>query len=223
MLADSSLGQVVSLVGGIPPLDTTILFSAMVAQSLKEIGIPSPGVTQGALMYAGIKLMTGDPVTGIAIMLAIVLGSICGSSTAYSLGRFLGLGFLKRCGKYIKYPPEKLEKIKTKLFEKGVLAIVLGRFIPTFMAPTSIAAGLMRIPIVKYTAGTVIAVMLWELLFVGIGAITGKVLDGFQIPRFDVWLPAILGMLMIVWLVIGVVFWWLKQSKKEPSKTLHFE
>lgn len=36
----------------ITPADTAIIISATAAQALKELGIPSPGVTPGALMYA---------------------------------------------------------------------------------------------------------------------------------------------------------------------------
>lgn len=223
MLADSLLGPAVSLVGGIPPIDTTILFSAMVAQALKEIGIPSPGVTQGALIYAGIKLTTGDSVTGIAIILAIVLGSLCGSAAAYSLGRFLGLRFVKSCSKYVKYTPEKLEKIKNKLLEKGVLAVILGRFVPALMAPLSITAGLVRMPIAKYAAGIAIAVMIWELFFVSLGALTGKILNGFQIPGIDVWLPAMSVVVVMVLLVLGGILWGLRRLKNEPIETLHLK
>jgi membrane protein DedA with SNARE-associated domain len=223
LLADSLLGLVASLVGGIPPVDTTILIGAMVAQALKEIGIPSPGVTQGALMYAGIKLMTGDSVAGIAIMLAIVLGSGCGSAAAYSVGRFVGLGFVKRYGKYIRLSPENLGKIKNKLLEKAVLAVILGRFVPALMAPMSIKAGLVRMPIAKYAAGAAIAVMIWELFFVGLGAITGKVLDGFQIPGIDIWLPAMLAAAVMVFLVITGILWGFRRIKNEPIETLHLE
>ena len=217
MSVDSILGTFASLFGGIPPIDSTILFTSMVAQALKEVGIPSPGVTQGALMYAGFRLTTGDSVTGIAIILAVVWGALCGSATAYSLGRFLGWSFLKRGEKCNKYAPKKLEKIKNRLLEKGILAVVLGRFVPACMAPVSFTAGLMRMPITKYAAGIAIAVMIWELFFVGLGAISGKVFDGFQIPRIQAWLPAVAGAAVMVLLVTMGVFWGLRRAQERAN------
>ncbi len=221
MFVDKILGPMTFIVASISPADIAIILTAMVAQALKELGIPSPGVTQGALIYAGIKLTTGNYLTGIAIILAIAFGSLCGASAAYSFGRFLGVPFINRFGKYIKYTPEKMDQFKNKLHNKATLAVLLGRFVPAIMAPLSITAGITRMPVAKYAIGIAVAVILWELFFVGIGAITGKVLDGFNIPDINVLLPVILGAVVMAMLMITGLSWVLRRRRKEPIDTLY--
>jgi len=223
MFVDKIFEPMTFIVASVSPADIAIILTAMFAQALKELGIPSPGVTQGALIYAGIQLTTGNYPTGMAIILAIAFGSLCGASAAYSFGRFLGVPFVNRFGKYIKYTPGKMDQIKNKLHNKATLAVLLGRFVPAIMAPLSITAGIMRMPVAKYAIGIAVSVILWELFFVGIGAITGKVLDVFNIPGINVLLPAILVAAVMLILLITGLLWVLRRRRKESIDTLHLD
>jgi membrane protein DedA with SNARE-associated domain len=203
--------------------DLVVIGLAFVAQSLKEWGIPSPGVTQSSLMYAGCQLTAGSFLTGTAIIMAVFAGSLCGSSAAYCSGRFLGLRFIDRFGKYIHLTPEKLDELKSRIGNRATLAIMLGRFVPTIMAPLSITAGIMRIPMVKYSAGIALAVLLWETLFVSIGAISGKALSEVRILDIKGIFPSILLAMLGAFLIRTAFIYLLRwRTKRKANQTAGF-
>jgi membrane protein DedA with SNARE-associated domain len=200
-----SLGQMVVSADGITSAGLAVIISALIAQLLKELGIPSPGVTQSALIFAGYQWTIGNYLISAGIILAILCGSLCGAGISYSLGCFIGFRFVKRFGKYLHLTQEKLEWIKTKIGSSALLSIFIGRFIPAFMAPSSITAGIIRFPILKYLAGVALAVMMWASLFVGIGILGGQVINSIQIPGIKNIIPvillAVLG-LLLAWIVV---------------------
>ncbi len=198
--------------------DFIIMGVAFVAQALKEWGIPSPGVTQSSLMYAGSQLTAGSLLTGVAIITAVFAGSLCGSSAIYWTGRIVGPGFISRFGKYLRITPEKLELFKAKVGNKATLAIMIGRFVPTVMAPLSVSAGMMRIPMLKYSAGIALAVLLWESLFVSVGAVAGQSLSEVRLIDVKSILPALLGTMLGAFLVRAVFIYGLK--RKADNKAL---
>ena len=219
MFAENIFGQVSLGSIAVERADLAIIGLAFVAQALKEWGIPSPGVTQSSLMYAGCQLTAGSFLTGTVIILAIFSGSLCGSSVAYCSGRFLGVRFINRFGKYIHLTPEKLDELKSKIGNRATPAIMLGRFVPTMMAPLSVAAGIMRIPMAKYSAGIALAVLIWESLFVSIGAFTGKALSEVRILDIKGILPALLGAMLGAFLIRTILVYlihWHRNKKVNP-------
>jgi membrane protein DedA with SNARE-associated domain len=200
--------------------DLVIIGLAFVAQSLKEWGIPSPGVTQSSLMYAGYQLSVGNLMTGIAIIVAVFFGALCGSSALYFSGRFLGERFINRFGKYIHLTYERLNSLKLKIGNKAAVAIILGRFVPTMMAPLSFAAGTMRIPMARYSAGIALAVLLWESLFLSIGALSGKALSEVHFLDNKSILPSLLGAMLGAFLLRSAFIILLRwHGKKKANQT----
>lgn len=193
--------------------DLVIIGVAFVAQALKEWGIPSPGVTQSSLMYAGSQLTNDGFLTGVAIIASVFAGSLCGSSAVYWASRMLGPGFISRFGKYLRITPEKLESFKAKVGNRATLAVMIGRFVPTAMAPLSVSAGIMRIPMLKYSAGIALAVLVWESLFVSVGAVAGQSLSEVRLLDVQNILPALLGAMLGAFLVRAVFIYILKRRE----------
>jgi len=207
----------ITILNSITPGEMAIIGSAMLAQTLKEMGIPSPGVTQSALMYAGYQGIAGNYLPGMVIVLAIYCGSMCGATITYHLGKYLGIPLIKKFGKYIHLTQDKLETVKNKVNNKSVLVIFGARFIPTIMAPLSFTAGMIRIPLLKYLAGISLVVILWASLFIGIGAVSGRVLDNIHIPGIEGIIPALLCTIVAAFLIRLGVIYFLTNRKKKPS------
>jgi len=154
--------------------DMAVIGFAALAQALKEIGIPSPGVTQGALVYAGYQMAHGNFPLAIIIILAIFAGSICGCTIAFGTGRYLGSSLVRHWGKYIRITPEKLQRAKNTLEHRSLVPMIFGRFVPAVMAPISVAAGTLRFSVPRYATGITISMLLWAGLFVMLGTIFGE-------------------------------------------------
>ncbi|RJO62003.1 MAG: DedA family protein [Dehalococcoidia bacterium] len=219
MFAENIIGQISLGSNAVERADLAIIGLAFVAQALKEWGIPSPGVTQSSLMYAGWQLTAGSFLTGAAIIVSVFSGSLCGSAVAYCAGRFLGPRFVNRFGKYLHLTPEKLDELKSKIGNRATPAIMLGRFVPTMMATLSVAAGMMRIPMAKYSAGVALAVLLWESLFVSIGALTGKALSEVRILDIKEILPALLVAMLGAFLIRATVVYLIHWRRKKKANS----
>jgi membrane protein DedA with SNARE-associated domain len=189
--------------------DIAIAVTALLAQALKEIGIPSPGVTQGALVYAGYRLALGDYPSGLMIIAAVCIGSACGATLAYIGGYY----FFSYFNKYLRLTPEKVAHLKDKLGRGSSIAVMLGRFVPAVMAPLSITAGMLHVSPGRFGGGVALAMVAWMALFVTGGAIFGEVFESFEIPR-GLYLPiaCIIGAVLLF--SLAIFFWRRKYSKR---------
>lgn len=150
-----------------------ILLLVFFAQALKEVGIPSPGLTQSLLLYAGFQFSCGGFHFGIGIILFAFLGSICGAYVIFCLGRFGGNKLLAKIDRYIVINPEAMEKARNMITTYSIISVSVGRSIPGLMVPTSIIAGTLKIPTGKFLMGIVFPLSLWIVLLTTLGGTFG--------------------------------------------------
>src|SRR5713226_5898792 len=91
------------------------------------VGLPIPDET--LLTFAGYLVYKGHlhPVRTLA---AAVLGSMCGISLSYVLGRTLGLYVVKRYGPIVHVTPEKVDEVHRWFARVGRWALMFGYFLP---------------------------------------------------------------------------------------------
>jgi membrane protein DedA with SNARE-associated domain len=150
------------------PTGQAFLITALVAQFLKELGVPSPGVTQSAVIYAGCQLALGNA-AGLLIIGAVLAGFIGGSATAYFIGHFFGKRLIDKLGKWLHVSPERLAETRSRISAKSRRAVFVGRFVPAMMLPLSLAAGAVRMPLPRFYASVGTAMILWTAVFIGLG------------------------------------------------------
>ena len=194
------------------PPETAIAVTAFFAQTLKEWGIPSPGVTQGAMIFAGYKVASGDPIIGFSIAVATLLGFITGSTSLYLISRSAGPSLIRVFNKLLRLKPERLEEVKAKLNSTHWRAVMIGRFIPALMAPLTIVAGLVKFPLRSFYFGTGLAMLAWVGFFGGIGIIWGNVVVEFIDPKYLPWFSVILALGLLGW---GAL--WMRRIKGDEN------
>ena len=180
--------------------EQAIAVAALIAQFLKELGIPSPGVTQSAIVYAGYQLTLNNPV-GFLIIGAVFIGFIAGSATAYAIGRFFGSHLVNKLVGRLSLNPEYLEQAKNKIMKRTHWAVIIGRFIPIMMLPLSVAAGTVRLPLPAFYRATGLAMMLWASFFAVLGVVFEDAINKLALT-FN--LPLILGTAVISVAIVGV-------------------
>jgi len=168
-----------------PHSDSIIVISALLAQALKEIGIPSPGVTQGALIYAGYQLAGGRLTTGSAIIAAVYAGSLAGALAAYAIGRSLGSGFATRPGRYLRLSARNLDRARERLGSGALWAVTVGRMVPAIMTPLSVVAGAARVPVPAFAGGVSLSTLAWAALLACLGAAGGRTVETL-VPTLNV-------------------------------------
>jgi membrane protein DedA with SNARE-associated domain len=186
----------------------SILVAAFVLQALKEIGIPSPGTTQSALIYAGYQFSNGNIFIALAVPTSILMGSISGSCCMYFAAKFLGFKLIEKFGKYLRVTPESLERAKNKMRPAAFLPVVVGRSIPGMMMPTSIASGVMHLPVSRFITGVSISVIVWAIVFIALGTLSAQIID--QLSPLIESIPLFLGLLIGCALIFALAYYFLK-------------
>src|ERR1700749_1563925 len=99
--------------------------------------------------FAGVLAFQGH----LSLVLVIIIGTLAelaGSFTSFSIGRWGGRPLVDRVGKYVLIPRSFVARAERVLSGKGAGAVPVGRMIPCIRAFTSIVAGRIEIPPLRF-------------------------------------------------------------------------
>jgi membrane protein DedA with SNARE-associated domain len=134
------------------------------------VGVPVPDET--LLLFTGYLIFTRE-LHPVPAFLAAFLGSICGISVSYTLGRTLGFYLITRLGRYIHLEPEKLDHVRAWYERKGKYALVVGYFIPGIRHLAAYVAGSSKLPLPVFATFASLGAILWTGSFVTVGYVLG--------------------------------------------------
>jgi membrane protein DedA with SNARE-associated domain len=172
------------------------------------VGLPVPDETM--LTFAGYLVYRGV-LRPIPTLAAALLGSLCGVTISYVLGRTAGLGLIHRYGRFIHVTPGHLERVHQWFERIGRWTLTIAYFIPGIRHLAAVVAGASRLrypvfALFAYTGG-----LFWSLLFISVGYFFGQhwttVLARIENHVLDV-AGIILGLLLVYLLV-----WWLRRPR----------
>jgi membrane protein DedA with SNARE-associated domain len=134
------------------------------------VGLPIPDET--LLMFTGYLIFKHElePLPAFA---AGFLGSICGITVSYALGRMLGLYLVTRLGHFLHIEPEALEQVRAWYERKGKYGLVISYFIPGIRHLAAYVAGSSRLPLPVFAAFAYLGGLLWSSSFISIGYVLG--------------------------------------------------
>jgi membrane protein DedA with SNARE-associated domain len=204
----------------INPVDSEVALLAIIflAQALKEMGIPSLGLTHTLLLYAGYQLSSGNPSFGIVIILLTFLGSLCGASTIFFLARWRGDRFLAWLSLHGTIKAEGLARTTRILKASSFVTISIGRSIPGLMLPTSIVAGILDFPIPVFFSGILLTLSIWMAVIVTMGSTLKNFIPKIYIsPSL---LISLLGPLIVVYIISAILFKRQKELKSRIGKSV---
>jgi len=137
---------------------------------IEEAGVPLPLPGDTLIMYAGVRSRGGDTNALLAIGLVAAAATL-GSSALYWLARRGGRTALARYGRFLHLQPGRVDRMEARFRRWGVWAIILGRLIPGLRTPTSVMAGLFRVPYRVFAPCTALSALLWTLFYFYLGAL----------------------------------------------------
>lgn len=135
------------------------------------IGLPIPDET--LLVFSGYLVFRGT-LHPLLTFLAGVLGSGCGISVSYGLGRLLGRRVISHYGKYIGITSERLEKAHDWYRRIGRWTLAVGYFVPGIRHLTAIAAGISELESTIFMAYAYPGAVLWVSSFLCMGYFFGE-------------------------------------------------
>jgi membrane protein DedA with SNARE-associated domain len=168
---------------------------------LGMFGLPVPD--ESILTFTGF-LISKDYLHPVPAVVAAFLGSICGITLNYLVGRFVGFPLMYRYGIYIRLTPAKLERAQQWFERYGKWALFIGYFLPGIRHLGALSAGASRLQYWIFAPFAYSGGFLWAATFITLGYFLGE--EGVRIiPRMEAYLweaaAGVLGLAGVAFLV----------------------
>jgi membrane protein DedA with SNARE-associated domain len=181
---------------------------------LEAACIPFPSeITFG---FAGVLAYQGR----LNLALVIVIGSLAelaGSYASYAVGRAGGRPLVHRLGRYVLVTESDVDRAERFLEGRGAWAIPVGRVLPFIRGFTSIVAGLVRVPAIRFgilsLTGTVLYAVALSSIGYALGSAWQNVNHGLTIVGY------ILSAIVVV-AIAGFVFYRVRRFRRETAQGL---
>ena len=135
------------------------------------VGLPVPDETM--LVFCGYLVLRGN-LRLVPTLIVAFLGSACGITISYLIGRTLGLGFVHKWGRYIGVSEARLEKVHVWFNRIGHWALFVGYYIAGVRHFTAIVAGTSCLEYRAFAAYAYSGAAVWVCTFVGLGYYFGE-------------------------------------------------
>ena len=154
-----------------------------------------PAASELVMLYAGALAagaFTGQQVTLFgseidstgwayaAIAMAGVLGYTLGSVLGWGIGRIGGRPFLERHGRWVHVTPARLARAEDWFRRYGDTAVFFSRVVPVVRSFISIPAGVVEMPIVRFTVLSFLGTVPWCFGLAGAGLALGSGWERFH-------------------------------------------
>lgn len=175
-MIDQYIGLIYQALGTLREGNLLALASLFLVLALTEFGVPFPLVLQGVRFYIGYELGQGS-MQVVPLMLIFVLGRQLGSAAVYWLARLLGDKFVGVFEKRFHKMRNNLGNLQEKLNSRSpraITAVLVGRFTPGLLVPTSLASGIIGLRYQYFAFGILLSSFVFDASFIGLAMIWGR-------------------------------------------------
>jgi membrane protein DedA with SNARE-associated domain len=139
----------------------------------------------------------GSGVRGyLAVALVGTLGYLADALIGWSIGYYGGRPLVERRGGFLHLTPQRLERADEWFAQRGDIAVLIGRVTPVVRSFISIPAGVMRMPLDRYLALSLIGSAVWAFALAAAGWGVGSGYRHFH-SSFDLFTAAIVFVLVL--------------------------
>jgi membrane protein DedA with SNARE-associated domain len=163
--------------------------------------------------FAGVLAYQGH----LNLALVIIIGSLAelgGSYASYWVGRAGGRPLVDKLGRYVLVTHSDVDRAERFLEGRGAWAVPVGRMLPFVRAFTSIVAGLVRIPAIRFGVlsliGTVIYAAVLSSIGYGLGSAWQRISHGLTIAGYAIFAVVVIA-------IIGFIVYRLRQFRREEA------
>lgn len=161
-----------------------MLIDAVLPAASELVMVYAGAVAAGAFAGQNVVLF-GEPIESgfwayVAMAMAGGVGYTIGSIGGWAIGFYGGRPFLERHGRWFHLTPHRLEAAERWFDRYGDWAVALSRVTPVVRSVISIPAGVVRMPLGRYTLLTIPGCFLWAFGFAGIGWAFGSRWEDFS-------------------------------------------
>ena len=182
------------------------------ALGLGILGLPVPDET--LMAYAGF-LVSQDKISYFYTIMVAFIGTSCGITIGYILGRTFGSPFIKRFSAKTYMNPDHVQTAENFYNRYGKFALFIGYFIPGVRHLTAIFAGTSLMPYRTFALFAYAGGLFWTITFVSLGYFLGEKWHEVYMYSHRYILPAVL--VAIVILLIAI-YWKTAEGKQTDPK-----
>jgi membrane protein DedA with SNARE-associated domain len=179
---------------------------------LEAACIPIPSeITFG---FAGVLAYQGQ----LNLALVIVIGSLAelaGSYASYAVGRVGGRPLVHRMGRYVLVTESDVDRAERFLEGRGAWAIPVGRILPFIRGFTSIVAGLVRVPAIRFGILSLIGTVIYAAALSMIGYALGS---AWQSVNHSLTIVGYVLSAIVVIAIAGFVFYRVRQFRRDAAQ-----
>ncbi len=161
-----------------------MLIDAVLPAASEPVMVYGGALAAGAFAQHQVTLFGAEIPDGawayVAIALAGTIGYVLGSIGGWAIGRYGGRPFVERRGRWLHLGPDKLEKAERWFDRWGDAFVFFGRVTPVLRSFVAIPAGVLRIPLGRYTLLTIPGSALWCFALAGAGWALGANWERFH-------------------------------------------
>ncbi|RUQ97168.1 DedA family protein [Labedella endophytica] len=163
---NDALTWILDVVSGVDPVVRTLIAGiGILLETSILIGLIVPGDSIVIVASTGVD----SPLEYWALVIAVIVGSLCGESIGFALGRFFGPRIrASRLGRRIGEP--NWVRAETYLARRGGIAVFVSRFLPVLHSLIPLTVGMSAMSYRRFISWTAPACVLWALAYVSIGS-----------------------------------------------------
>ncbi len=161
------------------------------------LGIPVPD--EALLTFSGFLVSKGD-LRLVPTIASGFLGSSCGITVSYGIGRIFGVLFVKKYGSIVHFSPDRMDNVARWFQKYGKWTLTFGYFLPGIRHLIAIVAGSSRLKFPEFALFAYLGALTWATTFILLGYYVGEdwelvlgKIHGYLIPAMVVFIvfPAI--------------------------------
>jgi membrane protein DedA with SNARE-associated domain len=172
------------------------------------VGLPVPDET--LLAFTGYLIFSGH-LKPVLAFVTVLLGTLCGITLSYILGRTFGLALIHRFGKYVHLTEERLARAHQFFERVGHWSLTFGYFVPGVRHLTAYAAGVSYVAPHTFAMYAYMGALLWTTTFLSLGYFLGERWQDVMIRLHH---HLIVAALVIVALLLAYLAWRSLQAKR---------
>lgn len=172
------------------------------SQMLGMFGLPIPDET--ILAFIGF-LVSKNYLHPFPTLMLAYLGSICGITLNYLVGRIIGLPLLEKYGKYLHLSPERLAQAHQWFEKNGKWSLFGGYFLPGVRHLTALSAGVSGLEYRHFAPFAYSGGLIWVATFLTLGYVVGDEWHKIM-PEVHSYLLLLVAGLIILGLVAYLVY-----------------
>lgn len=166
MGVNDALTWILDAVASVDPVLRTILAGiAIMLETSVLVGLIVPGDTVVIVASTGVA----SPVEFVSLVIAVVVGALCGESIGFMLGRYFGPRIrASRLGRRIG--EVNWVRAENYLDRRGGIAVFISRFLPVLHSLIPLTVGMSGMRYRRFIAWTTPACIIWSTIYVGVGS-----------------------------------------------------